>query len=181
MNEPRLERMAHNWRVFLADSIAKPQLLTDAAHIARFTELLEGGRKLVSELNVAESFSRWFSLTKNVVSLIANNPATNKLQSAARKLVTNLLLDEHGFPALKTEIFSQMRSLLVNLVLVRFCTRQVNSHTPALAYALTRLHLRICTHTHALAHMHSHARTRTSAYMLTHAQVKYEQIQSAHK
>jgi len=31
--------------------------------------------------------------------------------------VTDLLLDEHGFPALKTEIFSQMRGLLVNLVM----------------------------------------------------------------
>jgi hypothetical protein len=51
------------------------------------------------------------------VSLIANNPATNKLQNAARQLVTDLLLDEHGFPALKTEIFSQMRGLLVNLVM----------------------------------------------------------------
>jgi hypothetical protein len=57
VSEPRLERMASNWRDFVLEAASKPQLLLEAATITRFNELLDSSRKLISDLNVGETFA----------------------------------------------------------------------------------------------------------------------------
>eukprot|EP00761_Pharyngomonas_kirbyi_P007929 gb/GECH01007940.1/.p1 GENE.gb/GECH01007940.1/~~gb/GECH01007940.1/.p1 ORF type:complete len:645 (+),score=214.98 gb/GECH01007940.1/:1-1935(+) len=116
-DDEELKNYFRDLKAHVSEMLQEPQRLQDKVHEDTVNELIDRGRRIMSQEEYRREINTIFKESSNIIYLVRTDPLIQNLASDLRRLLRDVTTDSHGNLQFKPETLGELKNVLVPLII----------------------------------------------------------------